>query len=86
MPEPDLTVIPKVDDMFVMLPILTWSSAKTHGGAQFAGQLTTGAELVKYAVSKLNLSPLATIYEIANALPSGQVIMMLTNPCVPKED
>ncbi|GEM_PF-2149632 len=86
MPEPDLTVRPKVDDMFVILLILMWANAKTHGSAQFAGQLMTGAELLKYAVSKLGLSPLATIYEIANALPSGQVVMMLTNPCAPKEE
>lgn len=86
MAEPDLKVIPKVDDMFVILPILRWGDAKTYGSAWFGGQLMTGAELVKYAVSKLNLSPLATVYQIANAFPSDKVIMMLTNPCAPKED
>lgn len=85
MPEPDLTVMPKVEDMFVIFPILTWANAKTHGSAQFVGQLMTGAELLRYAVSKLNLDPLAaTIYKIANALPSGQVLMMLTSPRAPK--
>ncbi|MCX6741293.1 MAG: hypothetical protein NTY61_02760 [Candidatus Parcubacteria bacterium] len=86
MPEPDQIAMPKADDMFVILPILMWANAKTYGSVWFGGQLMTGAELLKYAVSKLNLDPLAaTIYKIANALPSGKVLMMLTNP-LPKED
>lgn len=80
----DFTVKPKPDDIFVIFSLIppTLSQAKhSDKGVSFCGEFINGAALLKYAIEALGLTKDATLYEIVNAFPAGQVFLQLVNPC-----